>query len=190
MSDYDNLLNDIDIEVETMEFEERNYDPIPPGKYMMQVDKAEVMKTKSGDGKYIKASIRIIDGPCENRIIFQNFNYINANSEAQRIGREQLGKLCLVTGIANMNQALNLVGRPFIGKVKIEKSKDPQYSDSNQVADFYHIDSDQAPEPPKQVAPNAASGPASRPASTSGPAKAAAGSRPWEKRRPDNSGGG
>lgn len=177
------LLDDIDIEVETMEFEDRNYDPVPAGKYMMQVDKAEVGETKTGFGKYIKASIRIIDGPCENRLIFQNFNYINASSEAQRIGREQLGKLCLATGIANINQALNLVGRPFIGKVKIEDSKNPKYPDpTNVITDFFSVDSEQAPEPPKQVGPKSASGPASRPASTGGPAKAAAGNRPWDKK--------
>jgi len=170
------LGEEFDIDVESMEIEERSYGVIPAGEYLMQLDKSEMKNTKAG-GLMLAATFRIIDGDYENRLIFENFN-LKGSEQAVKIGTENLGRLCKAVGAPTIRYPEAYTHKPFIGKVRVQQSKDPQYPDpQNRVVEYYPLDHAQAPEPPKQVGPR----PAARPAQASAPASAGK-SRPWDKK--------
>lgn len=65
---------------------------LSPGKYVVKVREVEVAETKAKNGQILKVKLA-----CDEGVITDNINVFNANSEAQRIGREQL-KALLVCG--------------------------------------------------------------------------------------------
>ena len=66
---------------------------LPPGKYLVKVREVEVAETKAKNGQILKVKL-----VCDSGVITDNINVFNANSEAQRIGREQLKALLLNGG--------------------------------------------------------------------------------------------
>lgn len=77
--------------------------PIPAGSYRCEIVKTDVMKTKDEHGRYIFLQFRIKDGDYKGRQIFQRLNTLNRSTQAMKIGKEQLSKLCYSIGIESFN---------------------------------------------------------------------------------------
>ncbi|MCW2275096.1 DUF669 domain-containing protein [Rhodoblastus acidophilus] len=195
---------------------------MPEGVYMLQATKVERVFKDTGDFmvKMIFATMNE-DFP---GVFSQRFNMIHSNPQAQEIARRDFAKFCKASGIADefpegfeMDEASDeemtdlFCHKPFDAKVGIEKSKNPKYSDSNQVAKYYPVgeggnygplrnpQAGHAPAAPagKPTAANdapatgtatattagrAATNGAARTAGASGAGKAnGAGSRPWNR---------
>lgn len=173
--------------------EDSSFDLVPAGWYQMFISKAELRPTKSG-GSMISVTYDITGPTHQGRKIFGNFNWENANPVAQEIGRKQFAQQVRALGLPGIQQLEDLINLPFDGKVGIQKSKDPQYEDSNRVTAFAatgsksgggvsaqpqqrQVAAPQRPAAPKRPAP------AARPA----PAKAATrGKMPWEHQAPND----
>lgn len=87
-----------------------DYDVIPPGKYPVLIEKAEVKRTKAGTGHYIGLGLQVLDGPHKGRKVFDNINIDNPNPKAVEIGMRSLSALARAIGvmaIADTNQLLN-----------------------------------------------------------------------------------
>jgi hypothetical protein len=148
-------------------------DPVPPGKYELQVVESAVVQTKTGNGVMLNLTHEIVSGPFANRKIWTRHNYQNANPDAQRIGQREIADLCMAVGHTSvLSDSAELHGIPYMATVGIEKDKTGQYADKNKISRFL----------PRDGAPtvNRPAAQTSRPAATSAPAQAAkpAGNRP------------
>lgn len=89
---------------------EAQVDYVPPGKYPALIESAELNRTKSQTGYYIKLMLSILDGPHKNRKLFVNINIVNPNQQCVDIGLRtlaSLGKALGVKCIKNLDQVLN-----------------------------------------------------------------------------------
>ena len=123
-------------DVNASEYDEDNsFDLVPAGWYQMFISKAELRPTKSG-GSMISVTYDITGPTHQGRKVFGNFNWENANPVAQEIGRKQFAQQIRALGLPGIQSLDDLINLPFDGKVGIQKSKDPQYEDSNRVTAF------------------------------------------------------
>lgn len=151
-------------------------DPVPPGKYELQVVESEIVRTKSGSGIMLNLTHEIVSGPFANRKIWTRHNYQNANPEAQRIGQREIANLCMAVGHTGvLSDSTELHGIPYMASVGIEKDKNGQYADKNKISRFLPRDGmNVAPMQPRQAVQQT---PASTTPAASRPV-AAAGNRP------------
>ena len=82
MSFFDIDFNDVKVE--------KSFEPVPVGTYNVISDDAELKETKDGQGAYILMKFKILDGDQDGRFLFANFNTMNKNEQAVKIGLQQL----------------------------------------------------------------------------------------------------
>jgi hypothetical protein len=119
------------------ETQDSDFAPIPEGEYTMEVKAAEIKPTKAGDGEYINIQTVVLGPSFAGRVVFTIVNIKNKNETAEAIGLRQLKELRTACGIAVLRDTDELLGRCFIGKVKIQKSS--EYGDKNTVTSFKSI---------------------------------------------------
>jgi len=105
------------------------FSAIPAGTYTATVTETELKNTKSGTGKYIKLRLDVTGPSHQGRVLFTNINIQNANPQAERIGREQLGSLMRAVGLKQVTDTDQLIGGNI--KIKVALKDDDQYGDEN-----------------------------------------------------------
>ena len=75
------------------------FTPVPPGKYLLEIQESDIRPTKSGTGEYLYLVIRVVTGPYENRLIFDRLNFSNPNPQAQEIAQKALKRLVRLCGL-------------------------------------------------------------------------------------------
>lgn len=125
---------------------------VPAGEYKVVVAHAEIKEAKSG-GNYIEFGYEIVDGSLAGAMVKDIVNIINANKEAERIGRDRLKTIAVATGAKNPNKIADtdelLNKTPFAITVTVEE--DGQYK-NNRVK---YINILTASETAKEEAPKA-----------------------------------
>lgn len=106
-----------------------DYEALPPGKYMVLVEKAEVKDTKAGDGKYIKLQLAVLDGEFKGRRLFDNINIVNPNSQCVEIGARSLSALCRAIGVMYLEDCSQFLNKSCIASVKVK-------ADANEVRTY------------------------------------------------------
>lgn len=148
-------------------------EPIPEGRYVLQVTDSDVVATSTGSGQMLKLTFEVFDGEFKGRKVFENLNIQNANAQAQEIAQRQLSALCRAAGITQtLTDSQDLHFQPFEADVKIDPERTANgktYAPRNAIKKYIFEDG----APPASKAP-------ARPATAGRPA---AGSRPWEQRR-------
>ena len=148
---------------------ENNYELLPAGKYTCLVSDSVIQPLKSGNGTALKLTITVLQEGYNGRKLFANLNVKHTNPVAEQIAQQQLRELCDAVGVVRMTDTAELHNKPFIARVKIRKSNDPQYEDQNEVAGYAPAGAAIAPAAPRAPAPSA-------------PAPAASASPPWAKK--------
>ena len=137
-----------------------NYDLVPAGWYNAIINKAEIKNTKAGTGQYIAIRYDITGPSHQGRVVFGQLNIKNPNSQAEEIGRKQLGEVMRSIGLARVTDTDQLIGGNLQIKVGI-KEADGQYEASNQIKGYKAINGSQPPMPAQsQPSPTATSTPA------------------------------
>lgn len=137
-----------------------DYDVIPPGKYPVMIEKAEVKRTRAGTGHYIGLELQVLDGPHKGRKVFDNINIDNPNPKAVEIGMRSLSALARAIGVMAISDSNQLLNQCCIASVKVKDG-------DNNVRTYEPIQQQQAPpqqpayQPPQQQAPPA--GPPAQP---------------------------
>jgi hypothetical protein len=160
-------------------------DPVPPGDYLLEVEKTEVALTKDSTGALLKVTLSVVQGEHEGQKLFPQFNIRNKNMQAQQIGMGELKALAAACGVdyevvrGDTDALLNIPFRAVVGmeKTQINATTGQPYPPRNNIKKY--IPAGQA------VAPVAAARPAA-PVGTVAPAamaKAGAPSAglPWQK---------
>jgi len=164
------------IDIDNIVPERGDFEPLPAGNYMAQVIDSDVVDTKANDGKILKLTLEVMDGPHANRKIWVNLNYINKNATAQRIAAETIKKICDAVGhTGQLTDSEVLHYRPMRVKVTIRKSE--EYGDQNDVKGWYSLSSSAPPE--GKAPPQSSGGGGSAPSSPSAGARAGGSGRPW-----------
>lgn len=71
-SKYNQNLSDLQQDIMAAEESSRKFEPIPPGKYEVSIDRLEMKETKAGNALMLSAMMTILEGPCKNRKMFFN----------------------------------------------------------------------------------------------------------------------
>lgn len=169
-----------------------DFDVIPPGLYLVEVEKTEKAKSKKGD-RMLKLQLNILEGEYEGRKLFDQIMLTHAESpKAALIGLQRLKMLKVAVGNPTTTVEHDLWMVPIIAKVKIQKDKTGEYGDKNQVTAYKpveeQVEEKTASKPAAQAQQKPAASTAAKPATaatakaaTAGnPAKAAA--APWNRK--------
>lgn len=95
------------------------FNPMPAGKYPVSIDSAEVLDTKSGNGKRLTVSYTVLEGQYEGRKLWSHINISNPSAECVRIGCQQLGKLGKAVGLDNYVEE-DLIGKTLTLGVQVD----------------------------------------------------------------------
>ena len=118
-----------------------NLDPVPAGVYAAEVVESDVVDSKSGRGRQVKLTLRIIDGPLEGRRIWDNINFRHESEITQRIGQQQLAELCAACGHRGpLDDTELLHGIPIRVRVEIRKDDTGNYGPRNAVKRYMPLD--------------------------------------------------
>jgi hypothetical protein len=154
--------------------DDRNFDPIPAGDYLVQAIDSELRVKENGD-ELLKFTFEILDGPFQGRRLWENLNVKHSNPTAQSIAQRSLADLILAVGLANgeCSDSEQLHFKPVVAKVKIDPPKNG-YDASNKISRYRPMNG----APPAQKAPAQArqEAPATAPAAR---ANGATQARPW-----------
>jgi hypothetical protein len=128
---------------------DRSFDPLPAGWYDVQITGAELRQTKSGTGQYIAVRYDVTGPTHQGRVVFGNLNIRNANPDAERIGRQQLGELMRSIGLAQVTDTDQLIGHQLQIKLRVREASGG-YDASNDVSGFRATSNNATP--PRQTA--------------------------------------
>ena len=107
----------------------RQFQPIPPGEYMMEIVSAGMHDTRAGNGCYMKVEMCGLDGAASGRKVFWNINLQNPNPKAVEIGLENLDQLREAVGLVSLSDSSQLIG----GKVTAKLAVNGEYNDVKYV---------------------------------------------------------
>ena len=101
------------------------YQQIPAGRYTMVVTETDLMLTKKAKeandaklGQYIRVKFQIVSGEFQNRVIFQNFNVVNASPKAVEIGQQQFRNLLECCGITKISDTSEIHQKVVVAEIK------------------------------------------------------------------------
>jgi len=97
---------------------------IPDGDYHCLIEKVAIKPTKDGDGKRAEVRLRVVDGPCAKRVVFDGINIVNRSEKAQMIGRQQLAELLEAAGKKGERDLATLVQCEVVAKVRTQPAQD------------------------------------------------------------------
>lgn len=167
------------------------FDLLPKGWYLAQVIESEMAPTKTG-GRMVKATFEVLDGEARGRKVWANYTWTNSNPEAQRIGRQQLGRLASCVGVEALGDTEELHFRPLMIKVGVREGTG-EYRDQNVISDCKPHEGVAPVQPARREAPRQEaaqqrqSEPSQQrpagPSSTGAPQPRPTGSRPWGQQR-------
>ena len=102
---------------------EKNFEPLPVGKYRAIIANVEDKETKSGNGKYIKFEFLITGGGYDGRKYFENANYENANPQAVQIGYQTLMNIGKALGFEGKYDPMECMDKMLILELGIKDDK-------------------------------------------------------------------
>ena len=134
-----------------------SHDPVKPGTYEAVIADTEVRPTRNGNGKGINVTFEILSGDAKGRKVWAWINFQHPNQEAQRIGQEELARICKAVGVEKLQDTAQLHNLPLMITVAIDKD-DP----TRNVVKGYKAKAAQAADAGSQGAAGAGSAPWAR----------------------------
>lgn len=107
---------------------------IPPGSYTLRVEKAEIARTKAGNGRMVKLGFAVLGPTCIGRWIFDQFVVEHPNADAQRIGKGKLSECSRALRTPKWNSVTELVGQTCDAKIGIVD--DDFYGQKNEIKKY------------------------------------------------------
>jgi hypothetical protein len=105
---------------------------IPAGDYQAVIARTEIKQTKKGDGRYISATIEIVDAVCNGRLLWDNINFDNPNATAMKIAQQTLKAICTAVGVKTLRDTSELENKPLIVTIGVKRN-DYRGEDENVV---------------------------------------------------------
>jgi len=137
------MSDNFNVELEGVEVQGGEFGAFPEGIYEAQADTWEQRDSAQGN-KMLKVAFKILGPEYQNRLIFEYFVLNN------QVALSRLKQWRIATG-ADGNDPLNgesiadQMQVPFTATVKIKKSENSDFPDSNTIANFRPLQQDSAP---------------------------------------------
>jgi len=137
------MSDDFNVELEGVEVQGGEFEAFPEGIYEAQADTYEPRDSAQGN-KMLKVVFKILGPEYQNRLIFEYFVLNN------QVALSRLKQWRIATG-ADGNDPLNgesiadQMQVPFTATVKIKKSENSDFPDSNTISNFRPLQQDSAP---------------------------------------------
>jgi len=157
-----------------------DFDVLPAGLYVVEVEKTERAKSRAGD-PMLKLQLNVVEGEFEGRKLFDQIVFRHSNPKAEKIGLQRLKMLKVAVGKPDLRAEHDLWNVPILAKVKIRKdtSEDQRFGDQNNITAYKPVDEQAAaaaPKPSRSAAPSQQR----QPAPDANPAKAT--TPPWSRK--------
>lgn len=129
--------------------DDREFQPLPEGEYDFVVnDMSGPTDNKNKNGKYVKVDLKIEGGKYEGRRLFNYFNIVHKNPQAQQIGQSQLFKFGNALGMAKPGKVEDYIGKQ--GRVFVMVADDGKNNDCKR---FMARDGKKTVAPPPKATP-------------------------------------
>jgi len=111
-----------------------NRGALPVGKYLVQIEKAEIKDNKTGTGNGLSLQFTVIGDKFTNAKVFTWINLQNPSQQAMNIGKKELGQLAIACGFKGIPDSEDeLLGKQLVVKLKIREDK----PDENDITGYY-----------------------------------------------------
>ena len=97
-----------------------DYEALPPGKYVVSIEKSEVKATKAQNGHYLELTMCVLEGNFKNRKLWDRINIDNPSQQCVQIGRSVLAAIGLALEVPSLLAAEQLVGGVLVAHVKVK----------------------------------------------------------------------
>jgi hypothetical protein len=132
----------LDFDATTIAPNTGDFEPIPNGRYALQVIEGDVRNNDGKTGVLLK--VQIADGEYQGRTFSQYYNIKHPNETAQKIGQGEFSALCHAVAVLQPKAPSEFFGRVFLADVKVTKpsvGKDgKEYGAGNTVQKYYKAD--------------------------------------------------
>ena len=105
---------------------EQTFKCLPPGKYEVLIESAEVCQTKKGNGHIVKTELTVLGPAHGGRKLWDNILFQHPNPEAAGIGLKRLGSLGRAAGLSCIDDTAELHNKSVIAHVTVK-------GDSNEI---------------------------------------------------------
>jgi len=111
-----------------------DFQVLPPGKYPVLIEEAEVKVNKKQTGHLIYLKMKILDGPGKGRYVFDQINIQNPSQQCVEIGLKTLSALARAIGLQAVESTTQLLNQVVVAHVKVkdEQNNVRTYSSAGQ----------------------------------------------------------
>ena len=99
-----------------------SHDPVKPGTYEAVITGSEVKLNRAATGKGLNLTFEIMSEGAKGRKVWAWINFQHQNVEAQRIGQEELARVCKAVGVGQLTDTEQLHNIPLMITVDLDKS--------------------------------------------------------------------
>lgn len=112
------------------------FTPIPAGEYDVIIVGSEVKPTANGTGKYLRLTLQVLTGPCQNRQLFENLNLWNPNQQTVDIAKGTLSAICRAVGILTPKDSSELMQKTLTIRVTVRPRKGEDGAFENRITSW------------------------------------------------------
>ena len=153
-------------------------EPLPPGRYVVQIVNSEMRPTKDGMGQLQWLELDVLEGEFAGRKLFDRLNLVNANPTTVEIAQRTLSAICHAVGKMQVDDSEQLHLIPLMADVKVQPPKNG-YDAQNTLR---YMPLEQRPTPRPVASPARPAVAAKQAAPVASPAPVAkTGTAPWRR---------
>ena len=106
----------------------QGFECLPAGEYKVQIVDTYIKIPKSGDGEMLTLSYEVVGDPqFDGRKVYDNIMLKHSNADAERIGKQKLNTICVLTGVKSLKDSAQLHGKTLSLLVTVK-----EYNGENQ----------------------------------------------------------
>ena len=90
----------------------QGFECLPAGEYKVQIVDTYIKIPKSGEGEMLTLSYEVVGDPqFDGRKVYDNIMLKHSNADAERIGKQKLNTICVLTGVKRLKDSPQLHGK-------------------------------------------------------------------------------
>ena len=97
-----------------------DFELLPPGKYIVLIEKAEVQQTKAHNGHLLYLELKVLTGKNKDRKLFDRINIDNKSTVCVEIGMRCLSALAQAIGLQAVSDDSQLLNKTVVAHVKVK----------------------------------------------------------------------
>ena len=100
-----------------------SHDPIKSGTYEAVITDSEIKANRANTGKGLNLTFEILsEGTAKGRKVWAWINFQHQNQDAQRIGQEELARVCKAVGVSQLTDSEQLHNIPLMITVDVDRN--------------------------------------------------------------------